>query len=130
MSYINDVFVNKDPIAFGTGNIGVEIRSNSLTANSPNVTSNTEDYANREGYMALMRIELSSGHATDSVGVLGTVFQGNRCINCSTSFVIGSGDYGTVLFQNQPAISSPASLSDWQTLLPTDSAKSVGTYVQ
>jgi len=130
MSYINDVFVNKDPIAFGTGNIGIEIRSNNLTANIPNVTSNTEDYANREGYMALMRSELSSGAATDSVGVLGTIFQGNRCVNCATSFVIGSGDYGIVLFQNQPTISSPAFLADWQTLLPTNSAKSVGTYMQ
>jgi hypothetical protein len=130
MSYVNDVFVNKDPIAFGTGNIGIEIRSNSLTANIPNVTSNTEDYANREGYMAVMRSELSSGQATDSVGVLGTIFQENRCINCNSSFVVGSGDYGIVLFQNQPAISSPAFLGDWQTLLPTNSAKSVGTYAQ
>jgi hypothetical protein len=130
MSYINDVFVNKDPIAFGTGNIGIEIRSNSLTANIPNVTSNVEDYANREGYMALMRSELSGGQASDSVGILGTIFQANRCTNCSTSFVIGSGDFGTVLYQNQPATSSPAFLADWQTLLPTNSAKSFGTLIQ
>jgi hypothetical protein len=130
MSYINNVFVNKDSIAFGTGNIGIEIRSNSLSANIPNVTSNVEDYANREGYMALMRSELSSGQASDSVGILGTIFQANRCTNCSTSFVIGSGDFGTVLYQNQPATSSTAFLADWQTLLPTNSAKSYGTLIQ
>ena len=57
MSYINVVFVNKDQINFGIADTGVEIRNNSLTANTPNVTSTTEDYANREGFMNLMRSE-------------------------------------------------------------------------
>jgi hypothetical protein len=126
MSYINDVFVNKDAVPFGTANIGVEIRSNNLTANVPNVTSNVEDYANREGFMSLMRVELSSGQATDSATVVGTILQSNRCVNCSTPYVIGSGDYGAILHQNLPS----GAVSDWQTLLPSNSAASVTTVLQ
>ena len=128
MSYINVVFVNKDAAAFGTADTGIEIRNNTLTANNPNVTSATEDYADREGFMNLMRSQTSGGQLTDSPMLVGTIFQTDQCSNCSTAFVIGTGDYGTVLINNKPAISSRDFLADWQTLGSSVSA-SIGTLI-
>ena len=116
MSYINIVLADKDQFNFGTADTGVEVRNNSLTTNTPNVTSMIEDYANREGFMNLMRSEALGGQLTSTPMLLGTIFQTNQCLNCSTAFVIGTGDYGTVLVNNQPSSSSPNFLEDWKTL--------------
>ena len=129
MSYINVVFVNKDQTSFGIGDIGIEINNNTQTANVPNVISQTEEYAGREGYMDLMRSETSGGQLTSTPTVLGTIFKGNQCINCSTPFIIGTGDYGTVLFGNTPPPSSANSITDWQTL-GTSIGGSIGTVAQ
>jgi hypothetical protein len=129
MSYINAVFVNSDPLNFGTADTGIEIRNNILTANNPNVTSLIEDYANREGFMNVMRSEASGGQLTATPMLLGTIFQTNQCGNCSTAFVIGTGDSGTILSHNQPSSSSPNFLADWQ-ILGAGSPRSIGTVIQ
>jgi hypothetical protein len=116
MSYLDVVFVNQDTLNFGTANTGIEIRGNQLTANNPNAVSNTEDYNSREGFMNLMRSGTSGGQLTQTPMVLGTILQSNGCLNCSTAFTIGTGDYGTVLTGNAPASTAPQFLSDWQTL--------------
>jgi hypothetical protein len=116
MSYVNVVFVNTDKTNFGVADIGIEIKNNTLTANALNVTSLIEEYANREGFMNLMRSETSGGQLTSTPMVLGSIFQADQCLNCSTAFVIGTGANGTVLKNNQPTPASPNFLSDWQTL--------------
>jgi hypothetical protein len=117
MSYINAVFVNKDETNFGIADIGIEVRSNSLTANNPNVSSQVEDYANQEGFMSLMRIEAPGAAQLGSTPmVLGTIFQSDQCLDCHTAFTIGTGDYGATLVNNMPTSNSPNFLSDWRTL--------------
>jgi hypothetical protein len=117
MSHIIAIFVNKDQTNFGIADIGVEIRNNSLTANTPNVTSQVEDYASREGFMSLMRSETSGGSQLSSTPMLlGTIFQANQCLNCTPPFIIGTGDYGATFVNNMPASNLPNFLSDWQTL--------------
>jgi hypothetical protein len=130
MSYVNAVFVNKDQTNFGTADTGIEIRGNNLTANNPNVTSDLEDYADREGFMNVMEIQSTTpGQLTAVPMLLGTIFQADQCLNCSTAFVIGTGDYGTVLVGNAPSSSSPNFLSDWQ-ILGSNVAGSIGTVVE
>jgi hypothetical protein len=129
LSHINAVFVNKDQTNFGVADIGIEILNNTLTANVPNLIVNSEEYAGREGYMDVMRSETSGGQLTTTPMVLGTIFVGNQCANCSTPFIIGTGDYGTVLINNVPPPSSPNSISDWQTL-GSSIGGSVGTVAQ
>jgi hypothetical protein len=128
MSYVDVVFVNKDHAAFGTAATGIEIRRNTLTANEPNVTSNTEDKITGEGFADLVSSEASAGPLRNSPMIIGTIFQQNRCAHCRTAFVIGSGDYGTVLIANQPAQSS-ASVADRKTLGPVVGA-SIGTLIR
>jgi hypothetical protein len=100
MSYIDAVFVTKDLVPFGTADTGIAVRRNDLQANSPNVTSNTEDYARREGFLALAYAELASGQPSSGPMLLGTVFQANRCSACDTEFTVGAGDAGAVLFDD------------------------------
>jgi hypothetical protein len=116
MSYITAVFVNKDQTNFGTALTGVDIRSNNLTANIPNVSSSVEDYASQEGFMDVMRSETTGGQVTAVPMILGTLFQNNQCSNCQAPFVVGTGDYGTILMGNSPAANSPSFLTDWQVL--------------
>jgi len=130
MSYVNAVFVNKDLGNFGTADTGVEIRNNNLTANNPNVTSNKEDYADREGFMNVMRSETSGGaQLTSTPMLLGTIFQTNQCLNCNTAFVIGTGDYGTTMVNNLPSPSSPNFLSNWD-ILGSSIGGAIGTVIQ
>jgi hypothetical protein len=128
MSYISVVFVNEDKTNFGVADVGIEIANNNLIANTPNVTSSTEDYAAQEGFMNLMRSENSGGQLTSIPMILGTIFQGNQCLNCSTAFVIGTGAYGTALVNNQPASTSPSFLGDWH-ILGATIAGSVDTVI-
>ena len=116
MSYTTVVFVNKDATNFGIADIGVEIRNTSLTANISNVTSRVEDYASQEGFMNLLRSETSGGQLSSTPMLLGTIFQGGKCLNCNAAFIVGTGAYGTTFTNNQPLPSSPNFLSDWQTL--------------
>jgi hypothetical protein len=128
MSYVDSLFVIKDKANFGTAYTGVEIRHNSLTANTPNVTTSLEDRVTQEGFMNLMYSEASGGQLRKVPMVLGTIFQGNSCLNCRTAFVIGTGDYGIVLVNNQPPPRPPNFLADWQTLGSANPA-SIGTII-
>jgi hypothetical protein len=116
MSYTTVVFVNKDTTNFGIANIGIEVRNTNLTANTPNVTSRIEDYAGQEGFMDLLRSETSGGQLSSTPMLLGTIFQGGKCLNCNAAFIIGTGAYGTTFTNNQPLPSSPNFLTNWQTL--------------
>jgi len=129
MSHATVVFVNLDPINFGIADIGIEVRNNTLTANIPNVSSNTEDYAGQEGYMNVMHIQTSGGQLGSTPMLLGTIFQGGQCVNCSAPFVIGTGAYGTSLINNQPPPSSPNFLTNWLILGPGFSG-AIDTLVQ
>ena len=127
--HINAVFVNEDQLNFGTADTSIEVRNNSLTANTPNVTSSTEDYANEEGFMNVMRSETSGGQLTGIPMLVGTIFQSDQCLDCNTAFVIGTGDYGTVLANNLPLSSTGDFLADWQTL-GTSIGASINTFIQ
>ena len=129
MSYTNVVFVNQDPLNFGTADTGIDVHTNSLTANVPNVSSLTEDYAGTEGFMNVMRSQASGGQLTGIPMLLGTILQANQCFNCNTAFIIGTGDYGTVLSGNTPSSGSPNFLSDWQTL-GNGAGGSIGTVIR
>jgi hypothetical protein len=115
MSYVDVVFVSKDLAAFGTADTGIEIRNTQLIANQPNVTSTLEDYAGQEGFMNLMRIQIAAGQPVDSPMVVGTIFQSDRCGDCSAPFVLGTGAYGTVLAYDQSPSFSASLLTDLQT---------------
>jgi len=129
MSYIDVILANKDQFNFGTAATGVEVRNNTLTANTRNVKSTSEDYADREGFTILMRSETAGAELTSIPMLLGTIFQTNQCLNCNTTFVIGTGAYGTVLANNQPPTSSINFLEDWKTL-GSARAASVGSVIQ
>jgi hypothetical protein len=79
------------------------------------VTSNTEDYANMEGYMNLMRVETYGSYQTSLMPrVLGTILNTCACTNCATAVRIGTGAGGTTILNTQ-LIDSPTLLSDWAT---------------
>lgn len=114
-SYVSAVFVNADARAFGLANLGIEIRDNTMTANSPNVSSSYEEYVGTEGFVGMMRVENYAIYESMSMPrQLGTIFQRNQCSNCDTAFRIGTGAGGTVLSSN-PRGSSTAFLEDWAT---------------
>lgn len=129
MSYIAPLFVNADTTNFGTAGTGIEVRNNTLTANNPNVTTATEDRVTKEGFLSLMYSEASGCVLSSVPMLLGTLFQHNSCANCSTAFVIGSGDYGTILVNNTPARTSPTFMIDMPTLSTVTTA-SIGTLIQ
>ena len=80
MSYINIVMTSGDGIAFGTGTIGIEVRSNTITANRPNVYSTQEEYASTEGMTARMPLESGGYYESTSIPkLLGTIFDSNTC---------------------------------------------------
>ncbi len=127
MSYLNSVFVNVDAQDFGIATIGVEVKSNQLTANRPNATSSWEDYANAEGYMNMMRVESNAPYQTLAPRLLGAIFSGNACTNCDVALRIGTGAGGTTI-SNMQLVDTPILSTDWAT---TSSAqKSTGTVVR
>ncbi len=101
MSYLMLENVRSDPLAFGIGNLGTEVRRNSIVANVPNVTSQTEEYASREGYVALVHSEGGAGLSGDIPATVAPIFQNNSCTNCATSFVVGTGVYGADIAGNR-----------------------------
>jgi len=112
MSYIITADVRVDPSAFGTGQAGIEIRRNTLLANARNVSSSQEEYASHEGFASLVHIEADEKRQSPIPNVLGTIFQNNDCERCGHAFLIGAGDFGTVLADNKPDIGSPHFLID------------------
>ena len=98
------------PVTFG---VGRRDRVDRVVINWPN--GRTEEYANVEGFMNMMRIENYGGYENTAVPrLLGTIFNGNRCTNCEVAVRIGSGAVGTTILDTQ-LFGSPVLWSDWAT---------------
>ena len=111
-SYINSVFVNSDALAFGIATLGVEMRSNLLTANVPNLYSSTEEYAGTEGYMNMMRVENYASYQSSVMPrQLGTIIANNTCTHCDVAVRVGTGAGGTTIL-NTVLVNSAAAFSD------------------
>lgn len=127
MSYVNATFVNTDARAFGIGMLGVEVRTNQIVANQPNVSSALEDYANLEGFVNLMRVESYAGYeSSGEPRILGAIFSGNSCTNCDIGVRIGTGAGGTTILHTH-LVNSPAATTDSTTTSSTE--KSTDTVV-
>ncbi len=117
LSYIVVADVSSDTTPFATGFVNIGIRHNTVVANAPNLTSAVEDYANREGYTVLLHIEPSGGQINAAnPNILGTTMVINTCTNCTQSYVIGTGDFGTSLVGNSPSWKALGSVTDEITL--------------
>jgi hypothetical protein len=115
LSYLSAVFVNSDARSFGIGMLGIEFRHNSVTTNSPNLSSSSEEYAGTEGYLNMMRVEKYDHYAPMEVPrVLGTIFQDNSCTNCDVDYRIGTGAGGTVI-SGAISINHRQLLDNWKT---------------
>ncbi|MBC8055048.1 MAG: hypothetical protein H7Y61_00545, partial [Rhizobiales bacterium] len=119
MSYVTAIFVNADARAFGIAMLGVEMRANQLTANEPNVSSGSEEYAGVEGFMNMMRLESGNAYESSSPRLLGSILENNTCTNCNTAIRIGTGAGGTTILNTQ-LVNSPALLADWATAGTTE----------
>lgn len=114
-SYVTAVFVNSDALAFGIANIGIEMRSNAITANQPNVSSAYEEYAGIEGFMNMMRVENYNGYQSSPMPrMLGTIIANDSCTNCDIAVRVGTGAGGTTIL-NMGLVNSPSLLADWAT---------------
>lgn len=86
------------PSTFGTSAIGVEMRSNKLTAHVPNVPARVDDtFPN--GYLNYLEFHQSGAKYADK-GVpvmLGTILQNNEAVNCEQAVHLNSGSYGTLV---------------------------------
>ena len=105
MSHIILENVRSDPFAFGIGNLGAEVRRNKIVAHVPNVTSQQEEYASREGYVALVHSEGDAGQIGETPATVAPIFQDNVCENCETAFVIGTEVYGADIVDNHQTAS-------------------------
>ena len=115
MSYLMLENVRSDPLAFGIGNLGTEVRRNTIVANTPNVTSQTEEYASREGYVALVHSEGGAGVTGDNPAIVAPIFQNNVCTKCATSFVVGTGVYGADIAENRQTAPDQKLSDDFRT---------------
>jgi hypothetical protein len=100
-AHIGSVYVTKDARPFGIGQIGIEVRDNRLTANTPNLRLNLEDYASIEGYYLLMKPEVGHYEAPRLPPFLGAIFERNSCTNGEAAFRIGTGAAGTMVIGNR-----------------------------
>lgn len=74
--------------------LGVEVRNNQITA-----VPGTFPYPFGEGYYQYVVYQNSAPYVEQSKSALvGTVFQGNTCINCPIAFTIDTGDLDTVIW--------------------------------
>jgi len=127
-SYLSIHFANNDGQAFGTSHFGVEVRRNTINANSPNIDdSRYSGPFGKEGFMNQMNVETSAYATTTMPRLLGTIMQANSCNRCATAFRLGTGAAGTVI--------SGSKLQDSGALwsnLPTSSSTelAVGTLVE
>ena len=128
MSYINSVFVNSDARAFGIATLGIEMRSNQIVANQPNVESAWEEYAGVEGYMNMMRVESNSAYESSAVPrQLGSILTNNSCFHCATVVRVGTGAGATTILNTQ-VNDSQTPLTDWATT--SSGEKSIGTLMR
>lgn len=136
LSHIGVMFCNMDAKAWGTALIGIDVRDNRIVANRPNLALTTEDYANFEGYMAMLRIEAPVPiEAQADPRILGTVFERNACVNCAVGFRLGTGANGTTLAANRLEPLAAAREADSSRLWTNEatartSEAAIGTVVQ
>ena len=96
-SYISVVFVRTDEQDFGIGTIGVEVRNNTLQANSPNLTLPQEESCGAEGFINRMLAEgPTQALSKNQTRLLGTIFQNNKCLSCEIGVIVRDGARGTV----------------------------------
>ena len=114
-AYISAVFVNKDARDFGTAMIGLSVYNNRIAAGQPNVELQTEEYAGRDGYFNLMRVENYDRSPGDTTShILGTIFQNNECLYCRSEYIIGTGSWGTTIISGK-SLTSDNLYEDWKT---------------
>ena len=100
-SYIAVMFVRMDEDDFGVAATGVEVRSNRLVANVPNLSQPQEEAGNAEGFVNRMHAEgLSQARSLLQTRLLGTIFQDDHCMGCDTGVIIRNGAKATVLDGN------------------------------
>lgn len=129
LSHINAMFVNTDARAFGTGLLGIEVRGNRVTANTPNLATPTEEYAGTEGYTNMMRVEnYSTWESMAQPRVLGTIYQRNACTNCDVAVRIGTGVGGTVI--SNTTLSNSRALTSNSAVTSLTKEVAVNTLVQ
>ena len=127
-SYINSVFVNADAQSFGIATLGVEMRSNQMTTNQPNLNSAYEEYAGTEGYMNMMRLESGNPYVSSTMPrLLGTILANNACTHCAVGVRVGTGAGGTTILGSKWVDVGQAT-DDWATAGTAE--KSVGTVVR
>ena len=112
MPYVIVANVRSDPSSLGTGEIGIAIRRNQITANVPNLTTNTEEYASHEGFAALVHVENDNKQLTGLPAMLGVIMQSNVCDRCESAYLTGTGSVGAVFADNKPGIGNSAGFSD------------------
>lgn len=96
-SYISVLFVRTDEQDFGIGTIGVEVRNNTLQANSPNLTMPQEESGGAEGFINRMHAEgPTQALSKNQTRLLGTIFQNNKCLSCEIGVIVRDGAKGTV----------------------------------
>jgi hypothetical protein len=102
MSHIILVCVSSEEATFGIGQLGIEVRRNTLVANQVNLTSTEEDYAALEGYAATVRVETQQPRPNFLPRLVGPIFQDNACVNCGRPFTVGVGVAGAIFSRNTP----------------------------
>ncbi|WNV03057.1 glycosyl hydrolase family 28-related protein [Candidatus Methylospira mobilis] len=102
LAYVADTQNSPD----GLGAAGVVFKNNDLQANNPNYAPDLKDVANFEGYGNFFLAWMPPGpYAQPAMGgIIGTIFQGNTCTNCSAVFRTGTnvfaGAYVDTLLKN------------------------------
>jgi len=86
------------PNTFGTAVVNLEVRNNTLRANSPNVPAVVDD-TYPEGYLNYLQFQQGGSRYNDEKipSVLGSIFQNNTAINCNNAVYLNSGAYGTLV---------------------------------
>jgi hypothetical protein len=99
-SYINIVFVRTNAKDFGVATIGVEVKDNYLQANKRNLHLMHEESGQDEGYFNMMHLEAEYEQLPNEARLLGTIFQGNTCVNCKIQNLNRNGTKATVQEEN------------------------------
>ncbi len=92
---------------FGTGILGLEVRNNTIQAHIPNVKNG---WVKGEGFFNYVYDEEAKGASRDAgtPGILGTVFEANKCTNAECNYTYGQGAQLTVFKDTIPDNSQEA----------------------
>jgi Pectate lyase superfamily protein len=105
-SYITIAYSVVSPNYFwGTGLDGIEVRNNTITARLGNPVGTFH-----EGYWNLVEYQDSAAPYSPNgaaPAILGTIFQGNTCINCPVFYRLSTGDLDTVIWNSSISAVTP-----------------------